>query len=251
MSDVMAIVLAAGKGTRMQSDLPKVLCRVCGRPLIDFVLDALFEAGVRRIIVVVGYGGNDVRRALSQRDGIEFVEQKQQLGTGHAVMSCREKLIGFSGGVLILAGDSPLTQASTLQALIKEFRGSHPDCLLGTLVTPNPQGLGRILRDDGGRFMAIVEHKDATEEQRKIREVNMSTYLFEADALRSALAKLDNQNNQNEFYITDCPGILQREGRDVRALPVLQPCEGLSVNTVQELSIVEAEMQKMGYCHTN
>jgi bifunctional UDP-N-acetylglucosamine pyrophosphorylase/glucosamine-1-phosphate N-acetyltransferase/UDP-N-acetylglucosamine pyrophosphorylase len=248
MTDVIAIVLAAGRGTRMRSDLPKVLCEVCGRPLIEFVLDALQQAGVQRTIVVVGYRGDDVRRALAHRDGLVFVDQEQQLGTGHAVMCCRDKLRGHAGGVLILAGDSPLTQASSLRALIDEFKASRPACLLGTLVAANPRGLGRILRNEKGDFLAIIEHKDATDEQRRIAEVNMSTYLFASDSLQSALDKLDNQNRQKEFYITDCPGILKRGGCDVRALPVLKACEGLSVNTVEELAIVEAEMLKMGYC---
>ena len=247
MSDVVAIVLAAGRGTRMESDLPKVLSEVCGRPLIDFVLDALDTAGVQRKIVVIGYRGADVRAALSGREGIEFAEQTEQLGTGHAVMVCRDQLEGHVGGVLILAGDSPLAQASSLNALIAEFRAQQPACLLGTLDTPNPEGLGRIVRDQDGEFQAIVEDKDATEIERQITEVNMSTYLFEMVSLRFSLDQLDNQNHQREYYITDCPGILKRRGDDVRALPVLQPCEGMSVNTVAELAIVEAEMRRMGY----
>lgn len=247
MTDVMAIILAAGRGTRMQSDLPKVLCRACGRPLIDYVLDALDAAGVARKVVVVGYRADDVKSALADRSELEFVEQTEQLGTGHAVMVCREALEEHKGGVLILAGDSPLAQAASLRALIDEFHESQPACLLGTLNSPDPQGLGRIVRDAAGRFQGIVEEKDATPEQRQITEVNMSTYLFEVAALLSALDQLDNRNQQREYYITDCPGILKERGADVRALPVLQACEGLSVNTLEELATVEDKMRSMGY----
>ncbi len=247
MSEVLAVVLAAGKGTRMRSDKPKVLFEVCGRPLIDFVLDALEEADVRRTVVVVGHRGDDVRQALKDRSGLEFVEQDRQLGTGHAVMVCRDHLNRHEGPVLILAGDSPLTQPSSLAKLIAEFRLEQPACLLGTLRTENPAGLGRIVRDANGRFAAIVEEKDANEEQLRISEVNMSTYLFDCSALTTALDQLNNQNKQQEYYITDCPGILKQAGREIRALPVLQACEGLSVNTIDELATVEAEMRKMGY----
>lgn len=247
MKNVMAIVLAAGKGTRMQSDKPKVLFEVCGRPLVDFVLDALEKVGVTRTVVVVGYRSELVQEALSSRANVAFVEQKEQLGTGHAVMVCRQEIDKHEGGVLILTGDSPLAQPTSLQKLVDEYRESTPACILGTLDSPNPQGLGRIVRDPAGEFQAIVEEKDATDEQRQISEVNMSTYLFDAGDLAQALDQLTNDNKQQEYYITDCPGILKEAGRDVRALPVLQPCEGMSVNTVDELATVEAEMRKMGY----
>lgn len=247
MSDVMGIVLAAGKGTRMKTDKPKVLCEVLSRPLVDFVLDAMERAGIRRTVVVVGYRADDVRQALADRQGLDFVEQTEQLGTGHAVMMCRAQIADHTGGVLILTGDSPLAQTSSLAALIDEYQRDRPDCILGTLRSKNPQGLGRIVRNQAGVFQAIVEEKDATSEQRAIDEVNMSTYLFDSAGLLRALDKLDNNNRQQEYYITDCPGILQDAGGDVRALPVLKECEGLSVNTVDELAIVEAEMKRLGY----
>jgi len=243
----LAIVLAAGKGTRMKSDLPKVLSEVCGRPLIDFVLDALDQVGVERTLVVVGYRADDVRRKLAGRSRLEFVEQTQQLGTGHAVMVCREAIGNHDGPVVILAGDSPLTQPVSLRRLLAEFQRGRPAGILGTLHKENPDGLGRIVRDAAGNFQAVVEQKDATEEQRRITEVNMSTYVFDCCELLHALQQINNRNRQGEYYVTDCPGVLQREGKDVRALPVLQPCEALSVNTVDELQVVEATMRKMGY----
>lgn len=241
----LAVVLAAGKGVRMQSDLPKVLVPARGRPLVEYVLDAIAAAGVEQTVVVVGYRGDDVRKQLSGRKGVSFAEQKEQLGTGHAVQMCREQLAAHEGPVLIVTGDSPLIQADSIRDLLADFRKAKPACLLGTLHKANPKGLGRIVRDGENRFQAIVEEKDATESQRQITEVNMSTYVFECRDLRWALDQLQNTNNQKEYYLTDCPGILRRAGRDVRALPVLRPCEALSVNTADELRVVEAEMEKM------
>jgi bifunctional UDP-N-acetylglucosamine pyrophosphorylase/glucosamine-1-phosphate N-acetyltransferase/UDP-N-acetylglucosamine pyrophosphorylase len=242
-----AIILAAGKGTRMNSDLPKVLFQVCGRPMVSFVIETLQSAGIERIIVVVGYKADLVRDALSEYENLVFVEQTEQLGTGHAVMVCRDELAGREGTVLIVTGDSPLLQTDSVASLLAETENSGAAAVIGTLHAENPQGLGRIVRDGNGGFEAIVEEKDATSEQRAITEVSMSTYVFDCRELLHALNRLTNDNQQQEYYITDCPGILKGEGKEVRALPVLKPCEALSVNTVDELTIVEAEMRNQGH----
>jgi UDP-N-acetylglucosamine pyrophosphorylase len=239
----LAIILAAGKGTRMASELPKVLVPVCGRPMIRYVIDAVRAAGVDRMLAVVGYRSDLVRQELIEKSGVEFIEQTEQLGTGHAVMMCREQLARHTGPVLILAGDSPLVQSSSLQALLAEFAAQQPACLIGTAHKPNPAGLGRVVRDPAGRFQAIVEEKDATPEQRAITEVNLSTYIFQPAALLSALQQLTANNVQGEYYLTDCPGVLKKAGEKVEALPALQPCETLSINNVNELAAVEAEMR--------
>lgn len=245
MAQPIAVVLAAGKGTRMKSDLPKVLCEANGRPLIDWVLDALEAAGVQQFLVVVGYEAELVKQALQDRDGVKFVLQDQQLGTGHAVKVCEDHLEGHDGPVLIVAGDSPMIQPESIRSLLDGFETEALDCLLGTLLKDNPQGLGRIVRDKAGRFEGIVEEKDATDEQRAIQEVNMSTYLFRPEHLLWALGQLKNNNRQGEFYLTDCPAILLGAGRKIDALPVLKPCEALSVNTVDELAEVEIALQKL------
>mgnify|MGYP005703539891 FL=1 len=229
----------------MKSDLPKVLCEANGRPLIDWVLDALEAAGVQQFLVVVGYEADRVKKALQDRDGVKFVLQDQQLGTGHAVKVCEDHLEGHDGPVLIVAGDSPMIQPESIRSLLDGFETEALDCLLGTLLKDNPQGLGRIVRDKAGRFEEIVEEKDATDEQRAIQEVNMSTYLFRPEHLLWALGQLKNNNRQGEFYLTDCPAILLGAGRKIDALPVLKPCEALSVNTVDELAEVEIALQKL------
>jgi bifunctional UDP-N-acetylglucosamine pyrophosphorylase/glucosamine-1-phosphate N-acetyltransferase/UDP-N-acetylglucosamine pyrophosphorylase len=247
MDQAVAVVMAAGMGTRMKSDLPKVLFPVLGRPMIEYVLDALSAGGVQRVIGVVGYRSDDVRRVLEGRTEIEFALQTERLGTGHAVKMAAGLLAGHEGPVLVVAGDSPLLQGDSVAKLLDHFRRYRPACLLGTLHKSNPQGLGRIVRDASGQFTGIVEERDATDEQRRITEVNMSTYVFDCRELLHALDRLEPNNNQGEYYLTDCPGILVREGKRVEALPILKPCEALSINTIDELAQVEAEMRKLGY----
>lgn len=242
MNQRLAIVLAAGKGTRMKSDLPKVLIEICGRPMIEYVLDALDAAGFQRVIVVVGYRAEDVRRALAHRQNLQFALQEQQHGTGHAVMMCRDLLTDHRGLVAVVTGDCPLIQAQSLRALADAFDQQHPACVMGTIHKDNPTGLGRIVRDETGNFQGIVEERDATPQQRRITEVNMSYYMFDGQELLAALTQLRPDNAQGEYYITDCPGLLRREGKAVLALDVLQPIEALGVNTMDELHRVEAEI---------
>ena len=244
MNTKTAIVLAAGKGTRMDDDRPKVLVECRGRPLIDYVLDRIDELRFDRVLVVVGYKSDDVKAALSRRD-VTFVDQSPQLGTGHAVQVCAPEMQRSDGPVLILTGDSPLVQNSSISALLKEYEQGQPACILGTLVKDDPAGLGRILRDETGRFLGIVEEKDASDRQRAIKEVNMSTYVFDNRRLIEVLSQLRDDNRQGEYYITDCPGLLMKLGHEVRALPVLKPCEALSVNTRADLERVEEEMRKL------
>jgi len=245
MNAPLAVVLAAGKGTRMGSDDPKVLCKVLDRPMIEYVLDSLAAAGVKRVVAVVGYRAAQVREQLAARPEVEFALQEEQLGTGHAVQMAHEALAEHEGPVIIVAGDSPMLQAESLQELLAKFEAAKPACLLGTLLHENPAGLGRIVRDANGGFEAIVEHKDATPEQRGINEVNMSTYIFDAAALRQSLAQLSDDNQQGEYYLTDCPGILKAAGEKVIAEPALRACEALSINTPADLQLVEQAMKAM------
>jgi bifunctional UDP-N-acetylglucosamine pyrophosphorylase/glucosamine-1-phosphate N-acetyltransferase/UDP-N-acetylglucosamine pyrophosphorylase len=245
MDEPIAVVLAAGKGTRMKSDLPKVLIEICGRPMVEYVLDALSAAGVNRVLLVVGYRSDLVRQRLAGRRGLAFVEQTEQLGTGHAVMMCREHLTRQNGPVLVVTGDSPLIQPSSVLKLLARFQVERPACILGTAHKDDPGGLGRIVRDADGNFLRIVEVKDATEAERRITECNMSTYVFDAAALVAALGELRSNNAQGEYYITDCCGILRDRGHKVLAVAELEPCESLSINNVEELAQVESVIREI------
>jgi bifunctional UDP-N-acetylglucosamine pyrophosphorylase/glucosamine-1-phosphate N-acetyltransferase/UDP-N-acetylglucosamine pyrophosphorylase len=239
----LAIVLAAGKGTRMKSDLPKVLVPVAGRPMLRYVLDALQAAGVARTVVVVGYRADLVRSELANVANIQFADQTEQLGTGHAVMMCRPQLAQHHGPVVVVAGDSPMLQASSVAALLDEFNQRRAACLIGAVRRDDPTGYGRIVRDSLGNFTGIVEEKDATPDQRAIREINVSTYVFDSQELLGALDQLRADNSQREYYITDCPAILMAAGKQVDALNVLKPVEALSINSPEELAQVEKVMQ--------
>jgi bifunctional UDP-N-acetylglucosamine pyrophosphorylase/glucosamine-1-phosphate N-acetyltransferase/UDP-N-acetylglucosamine pyrophosphorylase len=213
--------------------------------MIHYVLDALAAAGVDRTIVVVGYRADDVKTTLAGRKDLQFALQAEQLGTGHAVMMCRPALAEHQGPVLVVAGDSPLMQPASLRALLADFDRRPAACILGTGYKDNPAGLGRVVRDFAGNFQAIVEEKDASPAQKTIREVNLSCYVFDCQDLLLALDQIRSDNSQREYYLTDCPGVLKREGKEVRALDVLQPCETLSINTMEELRAVEVTMQSL------
>ncbi len=245
MNAPLAVVMAAGKGTRMKSELPKVLVPVLGRPMLEYVIDALREAGIAKIVVVVGYRADDVKQTVGGPQDVGFALQAEQRGTGHAVMSAREHLAGHDGAVVVVAGDSPLMQTSSIRKLLAEYERSKSACILGTAHKENPHGLGRIVRDASGKFAGIVEEKDATPQERQITEVNLSTYVFHGPDLLRALEGIRSDNAQGEYYITDCPGVLLAEGKDVRALAVLEPCEVLSINSMEELAVVEDAMRSM------
>jgi len=241
----LAIVLAAGQGTRMKSELPKVLVPVGGRPMVRYVIDAVTDAGIERSVVVIGYRADLVRAEFDGEANVSFAEQREQLGTGHAVMMCRDQLADHTGPVLVIAGDSPMLQASSIQKLLDAYSEGNYSCLLGTVEREDPTGYGRIVRDSNGSFIGIVEEKDANDAQRAIREINVSTYLFDSQELLKALDKLTDQNAQGEYYITDCPAILLETGKNVQALKVLEPCEALSINSMEELAEVEIELQRL------
>jgi len=246
-----AIILAAGKGTRMKSDLPKVLHEVCGRPMLAYVLEACRAAGCGRLVVVVGHEAESVRQAFaSDASDIEWVVQSPQLGTGHAVMVCRDHLAELSGAVLVLAGDGPLIAPATLRELLETHRRQRAACTLATSILPDPGRYGRIVRDEAGELIGIVEHLDATDAQRQIREVNVSLYCFDAAALREAVGRLTNDNAKGEYYLTDALAILRASGKKVAAVPAVEPEEVLSINTFEELKqvneIMAARLERQG-----
>lgn len=247
----IAVVLAAGRGTRMGGDLPKVLFEAHGKPLVRWVLDALEAAGITDRIVVIGYRGELVESALADLPGLSFAVQHEQRGTGDAVAAAANLIRTRVSAdpphtrrpIVIVCGDSPMLRPASVTGLVRRFHEQGASCLLGTAVTDDPTGLGRIVRDPAGRFVKIVEQKDATESERTIREVNMSTYVFEAGDLLRALARLEPDNAAGEYYVTDCPGILLAEGRTVEAVACLDASEALSVNTPEQLAAVAAALK--------
>jgi bifunctional UDP-N-acetylglucosamine pyrophosphorylase/glucosamine-1-phosphate N-acetyltransferase len=243
MQGPVAIILAAGHGKRMKSDKAKVLHEVCGRPMIRYVVDAARGAGARSIIVVVGYAADQVLDSLRGEPDVYFATQTEQLGTGHAVKVCRPLLDGYEGPALILVGDEPLLRPQPLADLLERQRTDGAACLLGTAVVDDPTGFGRILRDSAGRFLRIVEQRDCNAEERAIREVNPSCYVFQLPDLWEALDRVGTGNAQGEYYLTDAPALLHEMGRKVVALDVLQADDILGVNTRQHLAQAGAIMQ--------
>jgi len=244
MSHVLAVILAAGKSTRMKSDIPKVLHPICGRPMIEYVLDAARAAGADRLVVIVGHRADLVKAALQHHPDVEFAEQTEQKGTGHAVMMAADALSSHSGATLILAGDTPLLQGRSLKSLLDTREQTQAACVIGTAETQNNDGLGRIVRSPDGRFERIVEQKDATPEQRRITEINTGCYAFSTPLLLQSLQQLRPNNSQSEYYLTDCPRILMDGGQTVDACCSLTLEEALGVNTRVQLADARASIQK-------
>ena len=232
-----AIILAAGQGTRMKSDLPKVLHKIQDRPMVLYVIDSVKRLDPEKTIVVIGYQAQSVRDACRDAE-VEFVLQEEQLGTGHAVMQCAPVLERFDGTVMVLNGDVPGLRAQTL----REFLGYHEtEGAAGTVLTAklgDPAGYGRIVRDSEGSLLKIVEHKDADETELKIREVNAGLFCFNKKALFDALGNTDRDNAQKEYYLTDAIEKMRRDGLKVAAYCVEDEREVSGVNTVAELESV-------------
>jgi bifunctional UDP-N-acetylglucosamine pyrophosphorylase / glucosamine-1-phosphate N-acetyltransferase len=238
-----AIILAAGKSTRMKSKRSKVLHEVCGKPMLDFVLQACFGAGCQRVLAVVGHGKDEVIAQFGQDKRIAWVEQTEQLGTGHAARVCEPHLKDFHGDVIILAGDGPLITAGVLHTLIQAHRDDHAAASMATAVLDDPYGYGRVIRDEAGEFVEIIEQADASEEQREIREVFPSIYCVKSAELQFALSKLKNENKKREYYLTDIYGILRAAGKKVTAVQAVSAEEVMAINTREQLAQVDAVMQ--------
>jgi len=240
-----AIILAAGKGTRMGGDLPKVVHQVADKPMVCWVVEACRAAGVSQCVVVVGYKRELVEQALAGYEGVTFVEQSEQLGTGHAAMMA-EPVLGDEEQVkdtFVLAGDGPLIRPETLSTLRRTHRDAGALATLATALLDDPSGYGRVLRDQAGGFDRIVEQKDCTPEQLATREVNPSYYCFDKNAMFAALRDVDADNAQGEYYLTDVPGLLKQRGETVAVVDAVPPEDVLSINTPEHLQRVDAVMR--------
>ena len=243
MSERVAIILAAGQSTRMNTRMPKVLHEVCGRPMLEWVIEACRNAGVKKHIVVVGYGKEQIIECYKNASDVEFVEQAEQKGTGHAVMCCRGQLAGFKGQTLILCGDAPLIRTETLKVLIEKHEDEKSAVTLATAIMPEPAGYGRIVRDGYGNIQGIVEHNDCDEKQLEITEVNPGYFCFQTQMLLEALDKIQPNNVKNEYYLTDALHILLHDGHKATAVTAVVAEDAMGVNNRQQLSLVGKIMQ--------
>jgi len=242
MKNVAAIILAAGKGVRMQSDLPKVFHRLAGKPLLQHVIESVQKCGIDKIYVVVGHKKKLITDHFKTWD-VNFVVQDQQLGTGHAVKMAEDQLKDFEGTVLVLAGDVPLLSSTTLNKLIDFHLRNHATATDLTANLPDAGSYGRIVRDAAGNFVKIVEKKDASEEELKIKEINTGTFCFDCKLLFEALGELRAENVQKEYYLTDTIEILKAKEKPVFAYPAEDYTETLGINTKDELAQMEAKCQ--------
>ena len=244
-----AIILAAGKATRMKSDRVKVLHEICGRPMLSYVLDACREVGVTRLYLVIGHDRDRVINTYKNDTDITWVIQHEQKGTGHAVMVCQPQIestegVGEHDNVIVLGGDGPLIRAQTLQAMVDKHTVANAAVTLATSILPDPTGYGRIVRDSAGNLSGIVEQNDATPEQKQIKEVNPTYWMFRSRDLFEALKHVQPNNKKGEYYLTDTLAILKQMGKRLEAVPSVPPEDVLSINTRSELADVARVMQK-------
>lgn len=238
---LLSIVLSAGAGTRMKSDMVKVLHKVCGVPMVEHVLDVADDIGCDKNVVVVGHKADDVKEALRSRN-VEFALQKEQLGTGHAVKMAKE-YIPTEGNVILLYGDTPLITKDSINRLLDYHKQSDNSISILTTYVDNPTGYGRIIRDNEGNVIGIIEEKDTNQEEKIIKEINSGIYCFKAQDLSIALDKINNNNNQGEYYITDTVKIFHSMGKRVGAFIIDDNREILGVNNRVQLAEAEEIMR--------
>lgn len=236
------MILAAGKGTRMNSDLPKVLHRLGGKPLITHVLDTARALNPDRLLVIVGHRSEEVIKVLTNTDG-EHVIQDPQLGTGHAVLQTRSALSAFVGDIVVLSGDVPLLKAATLRRLIEAHRLENASATVLSAHTDNPAGYGRIARNPDGQFERIVEEREASPEEKTIKEINSGVYCFQKNDLFCALNHVKTDNSKGEYYLTDVISILKKSDKIVQVYEFAEFQEVRGINTPAELAEAEDVLQ--------
>ncbi len=229
----IAIILAAGAGTRMKSEHPKVVFKALGKPLIRWVVDAAIDADCEEVITILGHGREEVEPLVGDTT---IAYQTEQLGTGHAVLQAADYLQGHAGSVIILSGDSPLISSSTIRALIEMREQSDAHAVVLTQMAGDPFGYGRIIRDETGALVAIVEQRDCTPEQAEIRECNSGIYCFDIGVLLTNLPKLSTDNGQGEYYLTDVISLLVESGKSVHAMVASDASEAVGINSQKQLA---------------
>lgn len=241
MKQKFGIILAAGKGTRMKSALYKVMHPVCGKPMVEHVVDQVEKTGATEIVAIVGHGAEMVQNHLGDR--VSYAVQEEQLGTGHAVLQAESLLKGKEGTTIVICGDTPLLTSETLSALMEEHERTGAKATILTAIAQDPTGYGRVIRDADGSVLKNVEQKDASPEEQQVKEINTGTYCFDNVALFSALHEVGNDNAQGEYYLPDVLEILKKRGEVVSAYPMKDFDEGMGVNDRVALSKAEKYMR--------
>lgn len=236
-----SIILAAGQGTRMKSGTSKVLHEIFHKPLVYYPIEAARYAGAQEVCLVVGHKSEEVMKTFG--DTVKYALQAERLGTGHAVMQAMD-FIGDDGEILVLYGDTPLITAQTIEKMLAFHRKKKNAVTVLSALVDDPTGYGRIVRDESKHFVKIVEQKDATDEEKRITEINGGMYVFEAKHLKSALSKITNNNKQQEYYLTDTIEILLHEGYNVDAIAIMNPDDILGVNSREQLAQATAIMKQ-------
>ena len=231
------IILAAGKGTRMQSSKPKVLHLVGEKPMIQHVIDISKELKSEKIIVVLGYKSDEIANQLSN-ETLQFVYQFEQLGTAHAVLQCNKLMKNYNGEVLILSGDVPLITVSTISQLLKVHQKTEAWCTLLSTDLPNPTGYGRIIRDKNKNLSKIIEEKDASEDEKKIREINSGIYVFKTEQLFRLLPLIKNNNKQKEYYLPDVLNLIIKENGNIAIKKTVNSLEVQGINNLEQLNSI-------------
>lgn len=237
-NNLAALILAAGEGTRMESNLAKVLHKICGKTMIRHVFDTVCSISPSQIIIVVGHQAEAVKAEL-EGEKVRFVLQAERLGTGHAVLMSEPLLKDFSGTMIVLNGDTPLLRPNTLSGFVDFHRKEKASATVLSAVLSDPTGYGRIIRDGEGEFVRIVEEKDADGEERTVKEINSGLFCFERPDLSPALRKVSRRNVQSEYYITDVMEIMRKQGKRVAVYVSSQKEEVLGINNLEQLRIAE------------
>ncbi|MFA5097612.1 MAG: sugar phosphate nucleotidyltransferase [Candidatus Margulisiibacteriota bacterium] len=242
MKKTVALILAAGKGTRMNSDKPKVLHTLCGAPILNYVLEAVNALHLRDAYIIVGHKADLVMKKYKHLD-LNFIEQKEQLGTGHAVMQAEKVLKDRDLTVLVINGDMPFIKSTTLKQLVELHRSKKASATVLTACVEDPAGYGRIIRDLGRDVEKIVEQKDGSLGELEVKEINTGTYCFENADLAEALQQVRPENSQHEYYLTDVISILRKKGKKVAALCVEEPFEAMGINCREHLEEAEKRLK--------
>jgi bifunctional UDP-N-acetylglucosamine pyrophosphorylase/glucosamine-1-phosphate N-acetyltransferase len=236
--NIAAVILAAGKGERMKSDLPKVLHKVGGRPMIEYVVKTVKNLNIKKIVVVVGHMGQMVTDFLKPYE-VECVWQKELLGTGHALLQTKSVLSNFKGTMLVLCGDVPFLSKQTLKELILTYKQTGSSATVLTALLEDPQGYGRIIRSEDGFVEKIVEDKDATPVERMEKEINTGTFCFDSRLIFPALNQVEKENQQGEYYLTDVVKVLRKNNHRVSAFRAKNPKETMGINSLKQLQQME------------